>query len=72
MQIQKNFVKQYSNYVHNIDVSNNIVLTVDEVECAMNSLKMKNLQGRITQQLNICSLQVVVRFICLRNSLMDV
>ena len=52
-QLNENFVKQYCNFVHNIDVCNNI-LTVGEVECAVNMQLKKNLQGRITKQLNIC------------------
>ena len=33
VQLRENFLKHFCNYVHNIDVGNNIILTVGDVEC---------------------------------------
>ena len=46
MQLKENFVKQYCNYGHNIDVGKNIILTVGVVEGAVNSLKKEKSAGQ--------------------------
>ena len=46
MQLKENFVKQYNNYVHNIDIVNNIIHTEDEVKCSVNSLQKEKIAGQ--------------------------